>query len=566
MIKIKNLLVFLGKESIFWLSAGVISSFILSFIEVALGGVLQLILAKLGTSSSFEFPTFLSFVKDLDLGILCIFLVVIGIVRGLLQIITSQSGNLFDLIISTRLKALTMYDLLLAPRQLVLPASEINFRFTEIFPKTGSFVATTTAGGLAFIQVAILGVALFTLNSKLAFFGMAALAVAGLSMILMRKTVYKHSHKLLVENSAIAKAMERLTRNWVFVKISRTQNEEYTSLLRRLRHYFNSAKNMGMAIKFCGVFPTVSGVALIASMIYFGHTYAGFKGAELLAFSYLFHRFVQQLSGVVDTMSNGTAYYLHFKKAYDIFFDVPKEERSRALSLLSGHQGQTNDHGGSVSVRHAPKIEIRNLTYSWSKQPLFNGLNFEIPSGSLFGIVGQSGSGKSTLLSLILGVLTGQEGGVLINGEDCQKYFEKNSQKVGYVGPDPFLAEGSLKDNIIYGMAKDKEITDQDIARALTMAQLSEFSHRLDYPITENGEGLSSGQKQRLAIARALLKDPELLILDEATSNLDQQNEAQITEILEGIKKQCTVVVVTHRPGPLKVCDQVLNLELMPVS
>ncbi len=559
-ISIPNILKMLGSESIGWLIFGVFATFFLSLLEISFGSTLQLLIGKLSQQNDVVLIKNFEFLKTASVRQLCILIPILGLLRGMVQIFTAQSGHFFDTIMNTRLRNLSIYDLLISARTKTVAASDINLRFAEIFPKAGSFIATIIFGLVAVVQVLMVGVACVSLNWRLSIFGLFSIFTSGLMLLFVRKKVLALSRTMVGEQAAILKLLQKITRNWIFIKISRTGENEYKNILLRLKSYSGNTRVLGFIIKFSGIFPTVLGTAVTSVMIFVGFTYLGLRGAEIVGFTYLFYRFIQQFSAAVDSATNGTAYYSHFKKAFDFFYSIDERHRAKAFNYFKNGTVQLNGKNYYDSNSSVPMIEIKNLKYRWETGPdIFSNFNLKIPSGSIFGIVGPSGSGKSTLLSMILGILTPQEGEVLVGGKSPEKYFDLYSDRVGYVGPEPFLNEGSVRENLIYGMPSHRS-SDEKIKVALSLAQLDEFADKLDYHITENGEGFSSGQKQRISLARAFMKNPQLLILDEATSNLDFENERMIANILREYKKDCTIIIVSHRPGILIHADYTLDL------
>lgn len=209
-------------------------------------------------------------------------------------------------------------------------------------------------------------------------------------------------------------------------------------------------------------------------------------------------------------------------------------------------------------------IKFDNVSFSYeeSKEVLHN-ISFEAKSGSVTALVGSSGSGKSTIASLAATFLNPAEGIVSLDGTDLSKVnLSSYRQHLGVVLQDDFLYEGTIRENILFPRPN---ATEAEILAAVEGAYVNEFTDRfedgLDTVIGERGVKLSGGQRQRISIARALLADPKIIILDEATSNLDTESESYIQKSLNILMKNRTTFVIAHRLSTIQQADQILVIE-----
>ncbi len=210
------------------------------------------------------------------------------------------------------------------------------------------------------------------------------------------------------------------------------------------------------------------------------------------------------------------------------------------------------------------RVAFENVSFSYDKEvPVLRDVSLEAPPGSTTALVGSSGSGKSTLASLVLSFNAPDSGRVLIDGRDLARLRLADYRcHVGVVLQDNFLFDDTIDYNIRYGRTR---ATREDVVRAAALAHCHEFIAAFpdgyDTVIGERGIRVSGGQRQRLAIARAILADPRILVLDEATSSLDSESEAQIQEGLRALRRGRTTFVIAHRLSTIRSADQILVIE-----
>ena len=215
-------------------------------------------------------------------------------------------------------------------------------------------------------------------------------------------------------------------------------------------------------------------------------------------------------------------------------------------------------------INFTQKISLKNINFSYtpSKQIIKN-VSIDIHKGDFIGIIGLSGAGKSTLADIITGLLPADSGEIIVdNIKLTQENFSKLRHIIGYVPQQINILDKTIKENIAWGCEK---IDEQGVIKALKAAQIynviEEYPNGINANIIIGSNGLSQGQKQRLAIARALYRDPEIIILDEATSSLDVQVENEITEMLKNISKSKTIIAIAHRLSTLKACNKLIYMK-----
>lgn len=243
---------------------------------------------------------------------------------------------------------------------------------------------------------------------------------------------------------------------------------------------------------------------------------------------------------------------------------------SPTLDLIEdlGSEPITENTEDKLDVTHKgfiSEIDIENVSFTYPNKtlPAIANVSLAIPAGSSLAFVGTSGAGKTTLVDVLLGVLIPSSGSVLVSGLSPILAVAKWPGAVSYVPQDIAISSGTIRENIALGYPM-VEATDELIMKALKLAQLDEFVASLpegiDTPVGERGSRISGGQRQRLGIARAMFTQPHLLVLDEATSSLDAETEASISNAIDALKGSTTVVIIAHRLSTIKNVDKIVYL------
>ena len=231
-------------------------------------------------------------------------------------------------------------------------------------------------------------------------------------------------------------------------------------------------------------------------------------------------------------------------------------------SLSNQVRGQ---EGEAKLIKNWNQLTISDLSFSYPLRKNFSmkGLNINLIRGSSLGIFGESGSGKSTLMDIILGLAPEYQGEIWIDNIDFRHATASWQAQIGYVPQSVFLIDDSLKKNIAFGLA-DEVIDEERVQRVIDKAQLRSFVDSLengvDSIVGERGAQISGGQQQRVGIARALYRNPSILVLDEATSALDSQTEAEFMETVTKMPGRITKIIIAHRVSTLRGCDHLIRL------
>jgi len=293
---------------------------------------------------------------------------------------------------------------------------------------------------------------------------------------------------------------------------------------------------------------TIGSAALLAAVVYVSYTLLAVPTAQLLLLLFLFARLVPRLTTVYER-ARALATTLPAFAAV-----VAMEERCLAAAAPSVRRAQTIDL--------AERITFEHVTFDYREDgrlPAVRDVTFTIGAGATTAIVGPSGSGKSTLADLLMGLLTPSEGRILVDGVPLDGgRLDAWRDQIGYVAQEAFLFHESVRANLLWAKP---DASEEEIWHALRLASADSFvralPHGLDTVVGDRGVLVSGGERQRLSLARALVRRPALLILDEATSSLDSENEARIQQAIDKLHQQMTIVVITHRLSTIRGADTI---------
>jgi subfamily B ATP-binding cassette protein MsbA len=395
-------------------------------------------------------------------------------------------------------------------------------------------------------------IAMISISWKLTVFVFVFIPISGLIISKIGKTLKGKSTKAQQENGYLISITEETLSGLKVVKSYNAENffaKTFNDSINRLYKLTNAiAKKNNLA----SPLSEFMGILVIGVLLVYGGNLVlvegSLKGSDFIAYIGLAYNILtpaKAISKASYQVKNGLA-------AAERVFEVLEVENTiadneNAKELTSFNEG----------------IELKNITFAYNDEPVLKNFSLSIPKGKTVALVGQSGSGKSTIANLLTRFYEVNQGEILIDNHNIKDVTMKSLRGLtGLVTQDSIMFNGSIKDNIRLGKL---DATDDEIIEALKVANAYEFVKDLQEGIETNigdsGNKLSGGQKQRLSIARAVLKNPPIMILDEATSALDTESEKYVQVALENMMQNRTSVVIAHRLSTIQKADLIVVMQ-----
>jgi ATP-binding cassette, subfamily B, bacterial len=298
------------------------------------------------------------------------------------------------------------------------------------------------------------------------------------------------------------------------------------------------------SIEFMGMIAT-GAVLYTGNHLYAHHTITIGTVITALYLLQLVFQPLQELSDVYGQLQSGAAAMVKIAGILDEEPDIRDRRHPEELPRVDG------------------KIDIDHVVFSYGAEPVLHGIDIRIPAGGCLALVGESGGGKSTLARLVGRFYDPDVGEVRVDDVDLREVALRSYRRqLGVVLQDPFLFSGTIASNIRFAKP---DATDDEVVRAARAVGVDKIAARLsgglEHAVREGGSGLSSGERQLISIARALLADPRILILDEATSNIDRPTEVLIERALDRLLHGRTSIIIAHRLSTVRRADQILVVE-----
>ena len=264
--------------------------------------------------------------------------------------------------------------------------------------------------------------------------------------------------------------------------------------------------------------------------------------------------FLAYVSNFYNPLRHLAALWASFQVALAAWDRISQILRMENNLLVVNHQ--VKDHS-------APFVSLKDVSFTYPNgKEVLHHVNINLEKGKTYAFVGPTGGGKTTTASLLSRLYDSTKGSILIDGVDIRSYTpEERAQKIGFILQEPFLFTGTVRDNIVYGNSNQKDLTNGKLAEAIKEtgleSLLERFDQGLETPVQTSGDGISLGQRQLIAFMRAVLRKPELLILDEATANIDTVTEHLLEDILKKLPDTTTRVIIAHRLNTIESADEI---------
>jgi ATP-binding cassette, subfamily B, bacterial PglK len=395
------------------------------------------------------------------------------------------------------------------------------------------------------------------------------LATLGAVVVLAVPTVlvYRSTHNRLGASGHIAEESVGLMIQWAEQAISSVKETMITGRraffidqhgyhVQRFTDSFRSLAFLAAIPRFVIDTLAVSAIVAIAAILLA-------QGQDLQSILLLLGMFTLAAVRLIPSMSRMSSSLAQVRYRYAstevIYRELLDFQQRPAEPLPSAAAEQVSP----VPFRRSLVIEHLSYWYPAAPRPAIDGISLEIPQGHWIALIGPTGAGKTTLADLILGLLTPSSGRIVVDGRDLHDNLAGWQRNIGYVPQAVYLIDDSVRRNVAFG-APEEEIDDERVWHALGAAQMDHLVRslpgELDASIGEQGDRLSGGERQRLGIARALYRNPDVLVIDEVTANLDPATEAAIVEVVGSLRGKTTIIAITHRLAFARNCDCIYML------
>ena len=400
----------------------------------------------------------------------------------------------------------------------------------------------------SFVQMLAYIAAASLINWRTALVGIGAAAILGTMQNVLIRSARRSGYKQTDRVSLLTADMADMLNNIKALK----SMDRYGPLVDHLSVLLRRIKRNLISLSFSKVGIDQGSDAVTAIVIglcaFAAHRYLNASLPELLVTGLAFFQIVKsvtKLQKYVQTVAQIESAYV------------------RTYELIRDAEANREVHDGTKTPEIGKSCRFEKVSFSHSTHPVVSGANLEIPTNQITVLQGPSGAGKTTIIDLLIGLNKAQSGQIYVGSDPIDAIDIKAWRKsIGYVPQDLMLFHDTVRENIVLGI---ESLTDAQVEAALEQAGAKEFVEKLEQGINTDvgsmGGKLSGGQRQRIALARALVTGPRMLILDEVTSALDPESEAQIVNNIAALRGRYTIVAITHRPAWTAIADRLYTIE-----
>ncbi|MFC2112624.1 ABC transporter ATP-binding protein [Bacteroidota bacterium] len=403
------------------------------------------------------------------------------------------------------------------------------------------------------ITIIVFLISMFVMSFQLTIFALVLLPFSGLLIGRIGKNLRKESRKLQGQQGTLLSILEETLTGMRIVKAFNGEKKMIRKFSGLNQDYTNTITKVYRRRFLASPMSEFLGTVVMMILMYIGGTIVLNQTSPLDPESFIAYLIV--FSQIITPAKSFSTGYYNIQKGMAAF--------ERVEQILDTKIIIKDIPDAQAVLDFETEIEYRDVSFAYDTEPVLKNIELKIEKGKTLAIVGKSGSGKSTLVDLLPRFIDPVEGAILINGKDIKSYKITDLRNLmGIVSQQSILFNDSFYNNIAFGLDK---VNPEDVMKAAKIANAHDFimETEKDYQtnVGDAGSKLSGGQKQRISIARALLKNPPILILDEATSSLDTESEKYVQEAIENLMKNRTSIVIAHRLSTVKYADEIIVIE-----